>query len=72
MVQHNISDGVEAIHENIRVIRAKFKPLLDADVYLEDVAMLVEVVPRMLDNIDALTREVNHAFTILSDTPKKD
>ena len=72
MIHHSISDGVEAIHENVRVIRAQFKPLLDADVYLEDVAALVEVVPRMLDNIDALTKEVNHAFTILSDMPKKD
>jgi hypothetical protein len=72
LIHHSISDGVEAIHENVRVIRAQFKPLLDADVYLEDVVALVEVVPRMLDNIDALTKEVNHAFTILSDMPKKD
>ena len=72
MVRHSISDGVEEIHENMRVIRAKFKPLLDADTYLEDVSMLVRVVPQMMDNIEELAKELNHAFTILSDTPKKD
>ena len=72
MIQQQISDEVEAISESVRVIRAKFKPLLDSDVYLEDVAQLVEVVPRMLDNLDALVKELGHAFTILSDTPKKD
>jgi hypothetical protein len=72
LIHHSISDGVEAIHDNIRVIRAQFKPLLDPDVYLEDVSRLVEVVPLMLDNIDELTKELNRAFTILSDTPKRD
>jgi DNA anti-recombination protein RmuC len=72
LVQHSISDEVEAIHEMIRVARAKFKPLLDSEIYLEDVSQLAEVVPRMLDNIEALAKELNHAFTILSNTPKKD
>ena len=72
MVQHSISDEVEAIHESLRVARAKFKPLLDSEVYLEDVSQLVEVVPQMLENIEALAKELNHAFTILSNTPKKD
>jgi hypothetical protein len=72
LIQQHISDEVEAIAESILVIRAKFKPLLDADVYLEDVAQLVEVVPPMLDNLEALTKELGHAFTILSNTPKKD
>ena len=72
MVQKHISDDVEAVHESIRVMRAKFKPLLDSDIYLEDVGQLVEVVPRMLDNLDALAKELNHAFTILNNTPKKE
>ena len=72
LIQQQISDEVEAISESVRVIRAKFKPLLDSDVYLEDVAQLVEVVPRMLDNLDALAKELGHAFTILNNTPKKD
>lgn len=72
MVQKHISDDVEAVHESIRVMRAKFKPLLDSEIYLEDVGQLVEVVPRMLDNLDALAKELNHAFTILNNTPKKE
>jgi hypothetical protein len=72
LVQHSITDGVEAIRENVHVIRAQFKPLLDLDVYVEDVEDLVNVVPKMLDNIEVLARELNHAFNILSDTPKKD
>jgi len=72
LVQKHISDDVEAVHESIRVMRAKFKPLLDSEIYLEDVGQLVEVVPRMLDNIDALAKELNHAFTILNNTPKKE
>ncbi len=72
MIKQKISDEAEAIHENMRVIRAKFKPLLDTEVYLEDVSMLVEVVPRMMDNIEELSKELNHAFTILSDTPKRE
>ena len=72
MIKQKISDEAEAIHENLRVIRAKFKPLLDADTYVEDVSMLVEVVPRMMDNIEELSKELNRAFAILSDTPKKD
>jgi len=72
LVQHSISDEVEAIHESIHVTRAKFNPLLDSELYLEDVSQLIEVVPQMLDNIEALAKELNHAFTILSNTPKKD
>lgn len=72
LVQHSISDGVESIREDLHVIRAKFRPLLDADAYLEDVSALVEVVPKMVDNIEALAKELNHAFTILNDSPKKD
>jgi len=72
LIQQHISDEVESISESIRVIRAKFKPLLDSDIYLEDVAALTEVVPPMLDNLEALAKELGHAFTILSDTPKKD
>jgi hypothetical protein len=72
LIQQHISDEVEAIAESILVSRAKFKPLLDSDVYLEDVAHLVEVVPPMIENVEALAKELGHAFTILSDTPKKD
>jgi hypothetical protein len=66
LVTQNISGGVEAIEENISVIRAKFRPLLDNDLYLEDVSRLVEVVPRMLDNVEALTKELANAFEALN------
>jgi len=72
LVQHSISDEIEAIQENIHVTRAKFKPLLDSEVYMEDVSPLIDVVPQMLDNIEALAKELNHAFTILSNTPRND
>jgi len=72
LIQQHISDEAESISESLRAIRAKFKPLLDSDIYLEDVAALTEVVPPMLDNLETLPKELSHAFTILSDTPKKE
>ena len=72
MVQQNISGGVEAIKENIQVIRAKFRPLLDTDIYIDDVKRLVDVVPRMLDNVEAMAKELNNAFEVLNKAPKKE
>ncbi len=72
MVQQNISAGVEAIQDNIKVIRAKFRPLLEQDIYIDDVARLLEVVPRMLDNVEAMSNELNNAFEVLTKAPKKE
>ena len=72
MVEQNISAGVEAIKENVQVIRAKFQPLLAQDIYIDDVARLLEVVPRMLENVEAMARELNNAFNILNKAPKKE
>ena len=72
MVQQNISAGVESITENIQVIRAKFQPLLDKEVYIDDVTRLLDVVPQMLDNVEAMTKELHNAFNVLTNAPKKD
>lgn len=71
MIRQNISAGTANIKENIQVIRAKFRPLLDAEQYIEDVDRLLNVVPRMLDNIEAMADELDNAFTILQNAPKK-
>ena len=72
MVQQNITAGVEAIQDNIQVIRAKFQPLLDKEVYIDDVTRLLDVVPRMLDNVEAMAKELHNAFNVLTSAPKKD
>ncbi len=72
MIKQNISAGTESIKENIMVIRAKFKPLLEEASYLEDVDRLVEAVPHMLDNVEAMANELNNAYEILWSTPKED
>ena len=71
MVQQNISAGVEAIQDNIIVIRAKFRPLLEQDIYIDDVTRLIDVVPRMLDNVEAMSNELKNAFEVLTKAPKK-
>ncbi len=72
MIKQNISGGVGAIKENIQVIRAKFRPLLNRDRYIEDVERLVEVIPGMLDNVESMADELDNAFNILTGAPKKD
>ena len=72
MVQQNITAGVEAIQDNIKVIRAKFRPLLDQDAYIDDVARLIDVIPQMLDNVEAMSAELDNAFNVLTKAPKKE
>ncbi len=72
MVQQNITAGVESIQENLKVIRAKFRPLLEQDLYIDDVQRLVDVVPKMLDNLEAMSSELDNAFNVLTKAPKKE
>ncbi|MCD6249857.1 MAG: hypothetical protein J7J98_05985 [candidate division Zixibacteria bacterium] len=72
MVQQNITAGVEAIQDNIKVIRAKFRPLLEEDIYINDVSRLIDVVPQMLDNLEAMSSELDNAFNILTKESKKE
>ena len=72
MIQQNISAGIEEIQDNIKVIRAKFQPLLEPEFYIEDVTRLINVVPQMLDNVEAMVEQLNNAFEILNKTPKKE
>lgn len=72
MVQQNIAAGVESIQENIKVIRAKFRPLLEQDMYIDDVQRLIDVIPQMLDNLEAMSSELDNAFNVLIKAPKKE
>jgi len=72
LVQQNITAGVEAIQDNIKVIRAKFRPLLEEDIYINDVSRLIDVVPQMLDNLEAMSSELDNAFNILTKESKKE
>ena len=72
MVQYNITAGVESIHENLKVIRAKFRPLLDQEAYVDDVTRLISVIPQMLDNLEAMSSELDNAFNVLTKAPKKE
>jgi hypothetical protein len=72
VIRHNISGGVGAIKENIQVIRAKFRPLLEKEQYIEDVDRLCDVVPEMLDNVESMADELENAFNILLAAPKKE
>ena len=72
MVQQNIFGGVEAIKENVQVIRAKFRPLMDKALYVDDVSRLLDVIPTMLDNVEAMAKELNNAYNILARAPKKE
>ena len=71
MIRHNISAGTANIKENIQVIRAKFRPLLNQEIYVEDVSRLITVVPKMLENVEAMADELENAFDILQNAPKK-
>ncbi|MBD3257021.1 hypothetical protein GF377_01215 [candidate division GN15 bacterium] len=71
MIRQSISAGTANIKENIQVIRAKFRPLLEADQYIEDVERLLTVVPKMLDNVEAMADELDNAYNILQKSPKK-
>ena len=71
MIKQNISAGTANIKENIQVIRAKFRPLLNQDQYIEDVSRLLEAVPKMLENVEAMADELDNAFGILQNAPKK-
>jgi hypothetical protein len=70
MVHQNIDAGVEAIRENVAVIRAKFRPLLEAPDYPDNVAKLVTVIPQMLTNMEAMAGELNNAFNILNEAQR--
>lgn len=54
------------------MIRAKFRPLMDQNLYIEDVQRLLDVVPRMLDNVEAMAKELNNAFEVLTKAAKKE
>ena len=71
MIRQNISAGTANIKENIQVIRAKFRPLLNEEQYIEDVSRLITVVPKMLENVEAMADELENAFDILQTAPKK-
>ena len=71
-IKQNISAGVDSIKENIAVIRAKFNPLLESEQYVEDVKRLLDVIPPMLDNLEAMVKELNRAFNILSESANKE
>lgn len=71
LVERNIEGDIEAIADNVQVIRSKFQPLLDSDQYVEDVAKLVEVIPQMLDNVEEMVLQLNKAFEILRESPRK-
>jgi len=72
LVQQNITAGVESIQDNIKVIRAKFRPLLEQDIYINDVSRLIDVIPQMLDNLEAMSSELDNAFNILTKESKKE
>jgi len=72
LIKQNISGEVDAIKENIQVMRTKLRPLLNKDLYIEDVERLIEVIPEMLENVESMADELGNAFRILSDAPKKD
>ena len=72
LVKHNITAGVEAIQDNIKVIRAKFRPLLEQEIYIDDVKRLIDVIPQMLDNLEAMSAELDNAFKVLTKAPKKE
>lgn len=69
-IKQNISGEVEAISEALQIIRAKFKPLLDKDIYVEDVSRLVDAVGTMIENVEAMTQELERAHKILTDSDK--
>ena len=71
MVKQDLSGECQAIKESIRIIRAKFQPYLDKNKYIDDVDQLVEVVPKMMENVEAMADELDNAFGILSGTPRK-
>jgi hypothetical protein len=72
LVHQNITAGVESIQDNLKVIRAKFRPLLDQEAYVDDVTRLIDVIPQMLDNLEAMSAELDNAFNVLSKAPKKE
>jgi hypothetical protein len=65
-----VSGETESIKENIRIIKAKFRPLLENSAYIEDVSELLDAVPKMMANVEAMADELDNAFTILNDAPK--
>lgn len=67
MIKKTISGDVQAIGENIQVIRSKFQPLLDAERYDEEVQQLIDVIPQMLENVVDMTRQLEQAFQILTE-----
>ena len=72
MIKQNISAGTGAIQENVMVIRAKFQPLLENSQYEENMSRLIDAIPKMLDNVEALSAELNNAFNILLSAKKTD
>lgn len=71
MIKQNISGDIQAIGENIQVIRSKFKPLLDTDRYDDEVHQLIDVIPQMLDNVVEMTHQLEKAFQILSERARE-
>jgi TolB-like protein len=67
LIKKTISGDVQAIGENIQVIRSKFQPLLDAERYDEEVQQLIDVIPQMLENVVDMTRQLEQAFQILTE-----
>jgi hypothetical protein len=65
-----VSGETESIKENIRIIKAKFRPLLENSAYIEDVSELLDAVPKMMANVEAMADELDNAFSILNDAPK--
>ena len=71
LIKQNISGDIQAIGENIQVIRSKFKPLLDTDRYDDEVHQLIDVIPQMLDNVVEMTHQLEKAFQILSERARE-
>jgi hypothetical protein len=72
IIKQSVSGETEAIKEYMTIIKAKFRPLLQDSTYLEDVSGLLEAVPKMIDNVEAMADELDNAFNILNDTPKNE
>ena len=71
MIKKTISGDVQAIGENIQVIRSKFQPLLDAERYDDEVQQLIDVIPQMLENVVDMTRQLEQAFQILTERARE-
>ena len=70
MIRQNISAEVEAISDNLMIIRSKFKPLMFKEIYAEDVDRLVDAVGGMLENVESMAWELENAFEILSEVER--